>query len=178
MAKKDLNKLSDDNMAIGLEEGKEWTREKLADITAFIKNENAKRTDEQKFATELLALRYKMEDYLENSSLEESQLYTIDRFLDLYLKALRLPFKTFAVSIGTRDSNLKKYLSGDRKFSIDLALKFGYFFHTSPDLWLKVQVKNDMILLGKQAKVLNKYKKYDYKKVLKTTARTKEKVAG
>jgi len=68
-------------------------------------------------------------------------------------------------SIDTTDANLKKYLSGERKFSHDLAFKFSNFFHTTPDLWLKVNIKNELLILKKEKKQATKYKKYDYEKV-------------
>jgi plasmid maintenance system antidote protein VapI len=92
--------------------------------------------------------------------------YSIEAFLEDYLKVLNLTFKKFAVSIDTTDSNLKKYLSGQRKFNIDLAMKFGYFFHTSPELWLRVYTKNEFYLLTKEKSKASKYKKYDYLKVV------------
>jgi addiction module HigA family antidote len=67
-----------------------------------------------------------------------------------YLEALNLTFKRFAIYVDTTDGNLKKYVSGVRKFNTDLALKFGHFFHTSPDLWLNVQIKNELASLKKE----------------------------
>jgi hypothetical protein len=45
-------------------------------------------------------------------------------------------------------------------------MKFGCFFHTSPDLWLHIYTKNEFILLSKEKSNVSKYKKYDYNKVV------------
>ena len=86
--------------------------------------------------------------------------------LNLYLEILNITFRKFATSIDTTDSNLKKYLSGERKFSTDLAFKFSNFFHTTPDLWISIDVKNELINLKAQKKQIGKYRKYDYEKIL------------
>ncbi len=160
------DKDKDFNVEIGLNDNTEWSRNKLAKVKAFIKSEATKRPPERRLKNEILAIRYQMEEYLSEIELDEGRLVTLEAFLNAYLKALKLPLRKFARSIDTTDGNLKKYLSGERKFNIPLAMKFANFFHTSPDLWLKVQVKNDLIQLKQQKDQINKYKKYDYEKVL------------
>lgn len=114
----------------------------------------------------LYAIKYRMEEYVEQTDTDSTHSYSISDFLSAYLKALDLSFKKFATSIETSDSNLKKYVSGERKFNTDLAMKFGCFFHTSPELWLRLYLKNEFLLLNKEKTKVNKYKKYDYKKVV------------
>jgi len=114
----------------------------------------------------MLSIKYQMEAYLDDNDIKVNKLCTLETFVDYYLDTLNLTFKKFAISIDMTDGNLKKYLVGDRKFSIDLALKFAHFFHTSPDLWLKVQIKNELIELSKNSSQTKKYSKYDYEKVL------------
>jgi plasmid maintenance system antidote protein VapI len=151
---------------IGRTDEKDWSKEKIATVKVFIKQKAGQRSAEQKLHTRLLSLRLQMEAYLEQESIDAKQLQTIETFLQLYLKTLMITFKKFAEAIETTDGNLKKYLSGDRKFNTDLAMKFGYFFHTAPELWLRIQLKNDFITLNREKKQITKYKKYDYKKVV------------
>jgi plasmid maintenance system antidote protein VapI len=150
---------------IGVEEGKEGGSDKTARLNAFIKAESAKRSPQMKLKIELSAIRYKIEEYLDDEKIARRRHFTIQDFVSIYLKTLNISFKKFAISIDTTDGNLKKYLSGSRKFNIDLAMKFGRFFHTPPDIWLRVQLKNDLRKL-KVAKTSRRYAKYDFEKVL------------
>jgi plasmid maintenance system antidote protein VapI len=68
----------------------------------------------------------------------------------MYLKALNLSKKTLAAHFEMRDSNLHKYLSGERKLNAQLALKPSTFSHTKPDQWLRDELKNEMIQLKKK----------------------------
>lgn len=156
----------DFKVEIGLNKGEDWNENKLADMKAFIKRNASTRSPEQKLKNELLSIYYQMEEYLEKNDIART--LTLNDFINAYLKVLKLSFKKFAYSIDSTDGNLKKYLSGERKFNIDLAMKFGYFFHTTPDIWLKIQIKNDMRQLNKEKKQVNKYKKYSYTNVLET----------
>lgn len=158
----------DDNqkIEIGLPEGKEWSASHLTDIKSFIKKEAKKRSPEQQLITQLDGIRYKMEEYLENNEISIKDIRSIEIFLNAYLKVLNLSFKKFAISIDTTDGNLKKYLLGERKFNTDLAMKFGCFFHTPPDLWMSICTKNEFLLLQKEKAHVKKYKKYDYKNVV------------
>ncbi|MEO6548185.1 MAG: hypothetical protein ABIN94_09305 [Ferruginibacter sp.] len=92
-----------------------------------------------------------------------------ETFLQAYLTALNISFRTFATAIETNDANLKKYLSGERKFNADLARKFGHFFHGSPVIWMKVNQLNDLLELQAE-KVDNRYDRYDFMKHISTTA--------
>ncbi|SFE16163.1 hypothetical protein SAMN05518672_104713 [Chitinophaga sp. CF118] len=151
---------------IGLAEGKEWSVSHLTEVKSFIKKEAQKRSPEQQLITQLYGIKYRMEEYLESNDINIKDIRSIEFFLADYLKVLNLSFKKFAISIDTTDGNLKKYLSGERKFNTDLAMKFGCFFHTSPDLWMSICTKNEFLLLQKGKAYVSKYKKYDYKNVV------------
>jgi plasmid maintenance system antidote protein VapI len=157
---------NDFNVEIGLKNGKEWSDDKLAKVKAFVKSHSDKRTPDRKLKNEMLTIKYQMEEYIENENINEKSVISLESFLGSFLEVLNLTFKKFASSIDTTDGNLKKYLSGDRKFNTDLALKFSSFFHTTPDLWLKVNIKNELLSLKKEKKQISKYKKYNYEKVL------------
>ncbi len=153
------------SLQIGLKDGREWDKEKISRIKKFIKQESANRTPEQKLKNELLSIQYQMEEYVERH-VEKSKQISIDTFLKSFLEALDISFKKFANSIDMNDSNLKKYLTGERRFNTDLALKFGFFFHTSPEIWLKVQMKNELLDLNREKKKVSHYKKYNFENVI------------
>lgn len=157
---------NDFNVEIGLDDAKQWSDEKLSKIKAFVRNQSNKRNPERKLKNEMLTIKYQMEAYLDDKDIKANGLCTLETFLGYYLETLNLTFKKFATSIDMTDGNLKKYLSGDRKFSIDLAMKFAHFFHTTPDLWLKVQIKNQLIELNTNKVQTKKYRKYNYEKAL------------
>ena len=159
----DKKNAPDRKLGIGSPDGKEWTASHLANIKEFIKTKSKEQSTAQNLVNRLLALRYRMEEYLDDNP---GKISSLDTFLSAYLKVLNLSFKDFARSIDTTDSNLKKYMKGERKFNTDLAMKFGFSFHTSPELWLRVYTKNEFLLLNKEKSRLNRYKKYDYKKAL------------
>ena len=169
-----MERETDINLPVGADHERVWSRNKLEGIKSFIAEQNAKRTPDQKYATELLAVKLQMEDYLENEKVNSRNLYTLDHFLDLHLNAIGLSFKKFAEAIDTTDSNLKKYLTGNRKFNIVLAMKFGSFFHNGPNVWMNVKLKNDMVI---QIKNKHSFKKYDYRKVVKESVKPKLKIA-
>jgi plasmid maintenance system antidote protein VapI len=156
----------DFNIEFGPNDGHKWSREKLAETDEIAREIASKRSPEMKLKNRMLSIRYRMEEYLQNQAIDENELLNLDSWLKDYLKVLNLTQKKFAEIIESKDGNLKKYLIGKRKFSTDLAMKFGHFFHTAPDLWLNIQIKNDVLLLKKEKETAVKYEKYDYEKVL------------
>lgn len=147
---------------IGSNTPKQWSEQEVAQLKdAAIKHDQT-RTPQQKLKNELLALQYELEEYL--ADLDSNKIVTIENAVDKFLQALNISFRKFAFSIDTTDGNLKKYVSGERTFNKDLALRFGHFFHTPPELWLKIQQKNEITALRKTKS--KPYLKYDYKKVL------------
>jgi addiction module HigA family antidote len=163
MNKKVKKSASDFDMKI---RPKKWTKPESDNVNEFIKIHQTKRTLEQKLKTQMLSIKYQMEEYIQNDEIKNNGITSIEDFLKDYLEALNITFKRFAHAIDSKDANLKKYLSGDRKFSTDLAFKFSSFFHTTPDLWMSVYTKNELLALKKEKKQIDKYKKYDFKKVL------------
>lgn len=65
-----------------------------------------------------------------------------------------------------RDSNLSKYLSGERKLNAQVALKLSTFSHTKPEQWYRVQLKNELIELNKEKANTKEYEKYDYRNLV------------
>ncbi len=149
---------------IGLPEGEEWSAEKLAAVKAHAKQVAASRSPEQVMRNRYLSVKYRMEAYAATNEQEIRKTIPLETFLKEYLDVLNIPFRKFAVAIDMNDSNLKKYLSGERKFNADLARRFGRFFHTSPVTWMKVYQLNDLVELLKEPEA-KEYKKYDVVKL-------------
>lgn len=138
------------------------SKDKLANLKNIANELALKRLPAQKLKNEMLAIRYQMESYAINNCNDLDQICTLEMFVVQFLKVLKFTKKRFALAVDTTDGNLKKYLLGERKFNIDLAMKFGHFFHTPPDLWLNIQAKNDLILLSSKKDSYKKYAQYDY----------------
>lgn len=168
MATLSPNKKKDFKIEIGLGEGKEWSTAQKASIKDFIKKESAKLSSEEKQRISLLSIRYRMEEYVND---DDTKIYTIDTFTKSYLAVLGISFKQFANFIGVTDGNLKKYVSGERKFNTDLAMKFGNAFNTSPQLWLIIQMKNELAQLQTSKQRASRYKRFTMANLLKQSKR-------
>ena len=144
---------------------KKWSESDILELKNQAKENSRLRSHEQKLKNELLAFQYEIEEYL-NSGNSTSKTLTIHKVVTNYLDILNLSFRKFAVCLDTTDGNLKKYMTGERKFNTDLAMKFSSFFHTSPEIWLHLQLKNELIQLNKDKKQKKLYQKYDYTRVI------------
>ncbi len=147
-------------------DGELWSQAKTEKVTAMAKAQNNQRSPERIRKNAMSAVRYRMEEYVMSENSTSEKLHTIEDFVKDFLKVLGLKKGEFARYIDIDDSNLNKYYRSDRRFNTTLALKFAHFFHTSADLWLKVQIKNELFELQKEKEAEEKYKKYDYEKVL------------
>lgn len=162
---KSTKKHIDFAIEIGTNEPKKWSKEELQKIKSQAKTNAQQRSKAQKIKNELMTLQYKIEEYLADDTTISPKL-TLEKVIADYLGVLDLSFRKFAIYLDTSDGNLKKYIIGDRKLNPDLALKFGYFFHTSPEIWLRLQLKNELLELKKEKGFLKQYEKYDYTKFL------------
>jgi len=156
---------ADFKVEIGAVESRTWTDTDIAKLKAQARELASKRSLEQRIQNEMAAIRYEMEEYIANSD-HPSRKITLEKVVNQYLDILDLSFRKFAMSLDTTDGNLKKYLSGERRFNTELALKFGHFFHTEPELWLQVQLKNELFELKTEKRQMKRYRKYDYKKIV------------
>ena len=130
---------------------------------ANLLNRSRERTNEQQLNIELLALRYRIEDYLNN---EEGDIQAAGDFIKQYLKVLRIKQNRFARYIGIKPSNLSKLLKGERPINYELALILGRIFKIDPMLWIEIQAKNEMQRL-KRTKG-KEYYKYSLDELLET----------
>lgn len=140
--------------------------EKLKYIQDYIAKEAAKQTPEQKLRNKMLGIQFRMEDYVIGDR-DDQEMQILD-VVKLFLEAMKITQKEMAEYFGMKDSNLYKYLTGERRLNADLVMKLSSFTHTKPELWYQVQIKNELAELKKQSRKMNAYKKYDYRNLKKT----------
>lgn len=160
------DKTKDFRMTIAPSDGYKLTKEHKEIIQSHASELAGRRSLERKVRNEMLSVLYRLEEYLQQEDLDCKEIFTIEYFVSEFCKVLGLNKSQFASHLDTDTSNLNKYLRGQRAFNTELAMKFSRFFHTPVDIWLKVQLKNDLIALHKAEKI-RKYDKYDYKKTLR-----------
>lgn len=144
-----------------------WNEEKSAALKDFIMAHSQAQSKEQKLKNELLAIQYKIEDYIESENIS-TPLRVLD-FVKLYLKTFNITQKKLADLFEMKDSNLHKYLVGERKLNPSLVLKLSSFSHLNPEYWLRVEVKNELIEIKKERARNDDYQKYDYRNLLATS---------
>jgi plasmid maintenance system antidote protein VapI len=149
-------------------DGYTWTADERTLLNEHAQQRHNQRSAERLRRNEMLSVLYRIEDYLQRQEITEESVYTIEYFVMEFCRVLELSKTQFASYLDTDVSNLNKYLRGQRSFSTDLALKFSHFFHTPVDVWLKVELKNHLIMLKKEESHLEKYSKYDYEKIGQT----------
>jgi plasmid maintenance system antidote protein VapI len=143
-----------------------WNKEKKVELKKFISTHSSKQSRERKLTNELLSIQYKLEDYIQNDNDNDGQVLKILDFVKMYLKVLNLTKKRLATYFEMQDSNLQKYLSGERKLNAKIALKLSAFSHTKPEHWYRIQVKNELIELKKEKQNVAQYQKYDYRNLV------------
>jgi len=129
--------------------------EEFNEFQAILLNKSKERSKEQNNLIELMALKFKMEDYLRSDG---KQSLLVGDFLKAYLSAFEIRQNKFAQYIGVRPSNLNKLIKGERALNHELALVFGKIFNTNAMLWLDIQDKNKLDELNKSKRSeINKY---------------------
>jgi len=150
----------------GPNDGHARTKAKAAEVDAFALEHHRKRSPERLIKNAMLSVLYRMEHYVQDDHVTPDHICGIEDFVKDFLTVLKINKTTFAQLIEVDGANLNKYYRSDRRFNIELALKFAHFFHTQADLWLRIQVKNELLLLQKEEHPDEKYSKYDYEKLL------------
>jgi antitoxin HigA-1 len=140
-----------------------WNDNKQDELKQFILLHSEKQSKERKLTNQLLSIQYKIEDYIRDENENEEILKLLD-FVKMYLKTLDITQKKLAELFEMKDSNLYKYLIGERKLNPKLILKLSHFSHTKPEYWIQIQVKNELIELKKEN--TDYYEKYDYRNLI------------
>lgn len=141
-----------------------WNKTKLQKLREHIVRESKKQSPERRLRNELLSIQYRMEDYVSSENIE-MEIKILD-FVKLYLKTLNITKKKLASAFEMRDSNLHKYLLGERKLNPDIVLKLSAFSHTKPELWYLIQAKNELYRLDTKKNSFKQYEKYGYEKII------------
>ncbi|WAC15234.1 helix-turn-helix transcriptional regulator [Dyadobacter pollutisoli] len=141
-----------------------WNEQKKAGLKEFILSESAKQSEERRLRNELLAIQYRMQDYIESEN--PTNMLRLMDFVKMYLHTLNVTQKKLAELFEMKDSNLHKYLVGERKLNADLVLKLSSFSHVDPEYWFRVEVKNELIEINKEKAKAKDYQKYDYRNLL------------
>jgi plasmid maintenance system antidote protein VapI len=141
-----------------------WNEKKRDIVRKAVVSHAATQSKEDVLTSQLLAIQYKLEDYIQNEN--DTEVLKILDFVKMYLKVLSITKKELATYFEMKDSNLHKYLSGERKLNAKLVLKLSTFSHTKPEQWYRVEVKNELIELNKEKANVDFYKKYDYRNLM------------
>lgn len=108
-------------------------------------------TKNEQFMNILLGIKFNMEDYLNNTN--PDKIISVGDFLKQILSSFNIKSKIFSEYLNLKPSNFSSLINGDRKISTDLALKLGCIFSViSPNMWLSIQIKNDLILAKNEEK--------------------------
>jgi len=141
-----------------------WNKEKEKSLGEFILSHSRKQSKERQLKNELLAIKYQIEDFIESEDTFGRR--ELLEFVKMYLKTLNVTQKKLATLFEMKDSNLHKYLVGERKLNSDIVLKLSSFSHLSPEYWLKIEIKNELFEINKEKKKNKDYNKYDYRNLL------------
>lgn len=144
-----------------------WNDGKRNSLKDFITIHSEKQSEERKLKNELLAIKYQIEDYIESENPSDG-LRVLD-FVKMYLKVFNVTQKRLADLFEMKDSNLHKYLVGERKLNTSMVLKLSSFSNLNPEYWLRVEVKNELIEITKEKKRGKDYEKYNYRNLLVTS---------
>lgn len=128
-------------------------------IDSFLETQSPK----QKLENKILSLRYKMEDYIDQKYPEK--ILFAGNFIKELLEIINVKDKTFAEYIGLSKYDFSKLLNGKRKLSSDLAIKLGQIFKIQPNLWIEIEIKNELLFIEKEKN--NEYKKYSLYDLIK-----------
>jgi plasmid maintenance system antidote protein VapI len=120
------------------------------------------RTEKDQIDDVLTGLRFSLKRYLDTPDSDE--IVRLGDFLVNLLAQLNIKKGVFAEYIDISPRNINKYFSGERKFTIDHALKFEQLFQVPAEIFLEVQVKNELIEAKRSSR--KTYEKYDLNDLL------------
>lgn len=125
------------------------------EFQAILLNKSRERSDTRKVMIELMAQKFKIEDYLKS---DRGAVIDVGYFLNEYLQTFEIRQNKFANYLGVPPSNFNRLIKGERSLSHELAYKMGRVFHINPMLLLDIQDKNKLAQIEENKK--NENKKY------------------
>lgn len=131
-------------------------------LQSMIRQKSEELSDEEKLQNNLFSIKLRMYAYLNQ---ESDELVEAGRFLDEFIKSIKIKKKTFADYIETKESNLSALFNGNRRINADLAIKLGRIFGLDPVIWMNIQTKNDIAKRENQKE--KDYRDYSLQTLLK-----------
>jgi plasmid maintenance system antidote protein VapI len=125
-----------------------WNEEKKSLVNEYIKSSRKTMSFDEILEVELLAIKYRIEDYLSSENTTE-RIEIID-FVKYYLKVLKVSQKNLAELFEMDAANLHKYLSGQRKLNADFVLKLSAFTSIEPEKWFQIEARNELQQIRKE----------------------------
>lgn len=126
----------------------------------IIKAHSDQQSIEDKRLIKHISLRLEMEDYLDS---ESSEIKLAGSFLERLLKVYNVKKSQFAEYIDMERTNFYALLKGRRKFNNIIAIKVGETFNIDPQLWMFIEVKNEMKVYRSES---DKNKEYNISNLL------------
>jgi addiction module HigA family antidote len=146
-----------------------WNEKRLKGLREFIIVESGKQSPEQQLEYQMLGIQYRIEHYIHDLLIDvegdgSTDYLSIHDFVKMYLKLLNVTQKQLAELFEMKGSNLHKYLTGERKLNTDIAFKLASFTKTTPEHWLRLEIRNDLKKLGGTKAA--EFEKYGYQNLV------------
>ena len=154
MKKNKINIEFDD--VIGSQGPKELTKKEHDEIREYRLKSYNERSQEDKIKDILLGFRFSLVNYVEKENPEN--IILLGDFLNELLSQIKIKKGVFAEYIDISARNINKYFNGERKFSIEHALKLEKLFDVHAELLLEIQLKNELLEMKRSHK--GEYDKY------------------
>lgn len=128
---------------IGAKRPKELSQKEYDEVREYRDKLYHERSHEDRIKDVLLGFRFSLRNYVENENTKEVIL--LGDFLNKLLDELNIKKGLFADYIDISPRNINKYFNGERKFTIEHALKIGRLFDVRAEILLEIQLKNELI---------------------------------
>jgi addiction module HigA family antidote len=161
-----------DDGLVGNPRGVDNRSEGFLKLKMTIRDRAAGLKPEERRQIELRAVRYRMKEYLQESS---HATIPTGYFIKECFRATGVQLKSFAFYINSNSGNVSKIINGSRKINPETAVILGNTFETEPELWLQIQDKNEIIELKRINR--NHFRRYSLDKLIKVQVETKRKRA-
>ena len=164
--KSTTNRKNDDGL-VGNPRGVDNRSEGFQKLKMAIRERAASLKPEEKRQIELRAVRYRMQEYLQEP---DPVAIPTGYFIKECLQATGVQLKSFASYINSNPGNVSKIIKGSRKINPETAIILGNTFGTEPEIWLQIQDKNEIIELKRINK--NHFRRYSLDKLIETNVKT------
>jgi plasmid maintenance system antidote protein VapI len=128
---------------IGLNKEMLLTKNEHDQVREYRRKLYEERSNEDKISDILTGFRFSLKNYVENMNPDD--IILLGHFLNKLLNKTNIKKGVFAEYIDISPRNINKYFNGDRKFSIDHALKLEKLFDVRAEVFLEIQLKNELI---------------------------------